>query len=69
MNRRQKIRQKKKTDAEKQVIKYYKDYSIMMSNANDEKRHKKLTPYQMLHKLPIDLAEVKAGNTSENLLN
>ena len=41
----------------------------MMSNANDEKRHKKLTPYQMLHKLPIDLADVKAGNTSENLLN
>ena len=68
MNRRQKIRQRK-TDAGKQVIKYYKDYSIMMSNANDEKRHKKLTPYQMLHKLPIHLAEVKAGNTSENLLN
>ena len=68
MNRRQKIRQRK-TDAGKQVIKYYKDYSIMMSNANDEKRHKKLTPYQMLHKLPIDLAEVKAGNTSEKLLN
>ena len=28
-----------------------------------------LTPKQMLKKLPIALAQVKAGNTSENLLN
>ena len=28
-----------------------------------------LTPKQILHRLPIALAEVKAGNTSENLLN
>ena len=28
-----------------------------------------LTPKQMLQRLPIALAEVKAGNTSENLLN
>ena len=28
-----------------------------------------LTPKQMLQRLPIDLAQVKAGNTSENLLN
>ena len=27
-----------------------------------------LTPKQMLQRLPITLAEVKAGNTSENLL-
>ena len=30
---------------------------------------KVLTPKQMLQRLPIALAEVKAGNISENLLN
>ena len=30
---------------------------------------KTLTPKQMLQKLPIALAQVKAGNDSENLLN
>ena len=28
-----------------------------------------LTPKQMVQRLPIALAKVKAGNTSENLLN
>ena len=28
-----------------------------------------LTPKQMLQRLPITLAQVKAGNNSENLLN
>ena len=28
-----------------------------------------LTPKQILQRLPIALAQVKAGNTSENLLN
>ena len=28
-----------------------------------------LTPRQMLQRLPIALAQVRAGNTSENLLN
>ena len=30
---------------------------------------KKLTPKQMLQRLPIPLAQVKAGNNSESLLN
>ena len=33
------------------------------------KRLKILTPKQMLQRLPIALAQVKAGNTTENLLN
>ena len=33
------------------------------------KRIKILTPKQMLQRLPISLAQVKAGNTSEKLLN
>ena len=32
-------------------------------------RIKILTPKQMLPRLPIALAQVKAGNNSENLLN
>ena len=31
--------------------------------------HKTLTPKQMLQRLPIALAQVKAGNNSERLLN
>ena len=30
---------------------------------------KTLTPKQMLQRFPIALAQVKSGNTSENLLN
>ena len=30
---------------------------------------KKLTPKQMLQRLPIALAQIKAGNNSESLLN
>ena len=49
----------------------------MLSDANynakqdetKEKGLKILTPKQMLQRLPIALAQVKAGNNSENLLN
>ena len=36
---------------------------------SDHSNFKILTPKQMLQRLPIALAQVKAGNTSENLLN
>ena len=41
------------------------------SKQNDTKGAglKVLTPKQMLERLPIALAQVKAGNNSENLLN
>ena len=49
----------------------------MLSDANYDARNnetkgtglKILTPKQMLQRLPITLAQVKAGNNSENLLN
>ena len=49
----------------------------MLSNANYNAKQnetkgkglKILTPKQMLQRLPIALAQVKAGNNSENLLN
>ena len=45
----------------------------MLSEAKYKAKHGKdlkiLTPKQMLQRLPIPLALVKASNTSENLLN
>ena len=38
-------------------------------NETKGKGLKILTPKQMLQRLPIALAQVKAGNNSENLLN
>ena len=40
-----------------------------MSRVNASERLKILTPNQMLKTLPIALAQVKAGNNSESLLN
>ena len=55
------------------AIKFYDDYSSMMSVAKYRgtkgKGLKILTPKQMLQRLPIALAQVKAGNNSESLLN
>ena len=57
----------------KDVIQSFIDYSSIVSeakhNAKYEERLKILSPKLMLQRLPIALAQVKAGNTSENLLN
>ena len=54
-------------------IKLLNDYSSIVSEAKHKAKYGKglkiLTPQQMLQTLPIALAQVKAGNTSENLLN
>ena len=59
--------------ARNEAIKFYDDYSLMMSEAkqNETKRTglKILLPKQMLQRLSIALAQVKAANSSENLLN
>ena len=59
--------------ARNEAIKFYGDYSLMMSEAKvkatKEPGLKILTPKQMLQRLQIDLAQVKAGNNSESLLN
>ena len=59
--------------ARNEAIKFYDDYSLMMSEAKNKatKRTglKILTPKQILQRLPIALAQVKAGNNSESLLN
>ena len=60
-----------------EVMNFFRDYTEMLSDANYRakqnetkgKRLKILTPKQMLQRLPVALAQVKAGNNSENLLN
>ena len=51
----------------------FDDYSRIASEAKYKSKYgeglKILTPKQMLQRLPIALAEVRAGNTSENLRN
>ena len=63
--------------ARNKTIRFYDDYFLMMSEAKCKGKQnettgtglKILTPKQMPQRLPIALAQVKAGNTSENLLN
>ena len=63
--------------ARNEAIKFYDDYSLMMSEAKIKAKQnetkgkglKILTPKQMLQRLPIALAQGKAGNNSQNLLN
>ena len=56
-----------------QIIKLFNDYASIMSEVKYKSKYgeglKILTPTQMFQKLPIALTQVKAGNTSENLLN
>ena len=60
-----------------EVINFFTDYIKMLSDANYNVRQnetkgtglKILTPKQMRQRLPVALAQVKAGNNSESLLN
>ena len=62
-------------NARDNVIKYVEDYSSMILEARKSAREQQgeglkiLTPNQMLKRLPIALAQIKAGNNSESLLN
>ena len=64
---------KKFFDLRENIIIIFKDYSIFLSKTQYKAKYgrglKILTPKQMLQRLPIALAQVKAGNTSENWLN
>ena len=59
--------------ARNEAIKFFDDYSSVLSEAKSKATKgaglKILTPKQMLQRLPIALAQVKAGNNSESLLN
>ena len=64
-------------DLRQKVIYLFNDYSKIESESIYRSKHdenkgkglKTLTPQQMLQRLPIAIAQVKAGNNSESLLN
>ena len=63
-------------NSREEVIIFFRDYIEMLSDAKyNAKQNKtegtglKLSPKQMLQRLPIALAQVKAGNNLESLLN
>ena len=64
-------------NSREEVINIFRDCNEMLSDANynakkneyEGKGPKTLTPKQMLQMLPVALAQVKAGNNSESLLN
>ena len=62
-------------NAREEAIKFIEDYSSMILEAKRLAKEQEgtglkiLTPNQMLKRLPIALAQVKAGNNSESLLN
>ena len=62
-------------NARDNAIKFIQDYGGMILEAKKLTREQEgtalkiLTPNQMLKRLPIALAQVKAGNNSESLLN
>ena len=57
------------------VINFFRDYIEVVSDTNSDARQnetkgaglKILLPKHMLHRLPIALAQVKAGNNSESV--
>ena len=63
--------------ARNEAIKFYDYYSLMTPEAENKaknqttegKRLKILTPRQMLQRLPIAFAQVKAGNNLDSLLD
>ena len=64
-------------NSSEKVINFFRGYVEMLSDANGSAKQnetkgkglKILTPKQMLERFSIALAQVKAGNNSENLLN
>ena len=64
-------------NSREEVTNFFRDYIEMLYDTNyDAKQNetkgiglKILSPKQMLQRLPIALAQVKAGNNSESLLN
>ena len=60
-----------------EVINFFRDFIEMLFDASYNSKHSKtkgkwlkiLTPKQMLQRLPVALAQVKAGNNSKSLLN
>ena len=75
IRRAKKCKNKTKTlyKSREKIIKFLDDYTRIVSEAKHKSKYaeflKLLTSKQMLQRLLIALRQVKAGKTSENLLN
>ena len=56
-------------NARENAIKFIENYCLRVLEARRLAKEQEGTPNQMLKRLPIALAQVKAGNNSESLLN
>ena len=64
-------------NSREETINFFRDYIEMLSDSKYDAKQdetkgaglKILTPKQMLQRLPVALAQVKAGNNSESFLN
>ena len=60
-------------NSREEIVQMFNDYAENLSKNIDESKQgaglKILTPKQMLQRLPIALTQIKAGNSSESLLN
>ena len=60
-------------NSREEVLSFFRDYTKMVFDAAQKAKHRKglkiSTPKQMPQRLPIALAQVKAGNNSQRLLN
>ena len=60
-------------NARKSAIDFFDEFTLRASEARHQVKQGKglkiLTPKQMLQRLPMTLAQIKAGNNSEILLN
>ena len=60
-------------DLQEKINDFFRDYSFLLSEAKYKSKYgeglKILVPKQMPQRLPIALAQIKAGNNSEGLLN
>ena len=60
-------------DSRQKIINLFNDYAKIISEAMQKTKQRRelkiLTPKQMHQRLPIALAQAKAGNILENLLN
>ena len=60
-------------DVREKIINFFKDCSLLLSEAKYKAKYwmglKIFTSKQMLQRLPIAPAQIKAGNASESLLN
>ena len=64
---------KKILDLREKIILFFRDHSFLLYQAKYKAKYgeelKILTPKQLTQRLPVAVAQIKAGNTSEHLLN